>query len=155
MIRYWTAGALALALCCAGRAGAAQTAPFNQCLQGATTQAQVNECARSSLKAANAELKRVYRKLLSLYKDDPAFIDKLKRSQKRWRASRAADFAMTYPNEDGQGHHGSAFGTCGPRLKAKLTRQRTKFLRQWLHGAQNGDLCAGTRKMQFQLKQRQ
>lgn len=153
MNRYWVAGALVAALCCAGRAGAGQTATFSQCLKGATTQTQVNDCARSSLKSTDTELRRVYRQLLSIYKDDPAFIKRLKQSQRRWRQSRAADFALMYPGAGEPNHHGSALATCTARLKERLARRRIAFLRQWLHGAQNGDLCAGSRKMQFQLEQ--
>lgn len=127
---------------------------FDECLKGASTQTEVNDCAASSLKAANAELERVYGTVLSMYKDDPAFIDRLKRSQKLWRQLLAADFAMMYPHTDERGYYGSAFGTCAARAKAALTRRRVEFLKQWIKGTQDGDLCAGSRKMPFQRTQR-
>lgn len=145
---------LVVGSCCTAQAAGVTHPNFDQCLKGAATQMDVNDCAASSLKAANAELASVYRRLLSTYKDDSAFVEQLKRSQRRWRQLRAADFAMMYPHAAEQGYYGSAFGTCAAQFKVTLTRQRIEFLRQWLRGAQDGDLCAGSRKMQFQLRDR-
>ena len=41
-----------------------------ECMETATTQPELNQCAASQLKAANDELNRVYQAILSKYKDD-------------------------------------------------------------------------------------
>jgi uncharacterized protein YecT (DUF1311 family) len=51
------------------------------CLETATTQLELNQCASSHLRAADDELNRVYQAILRPYKDDREFLEKLRNAQ--------------------------------------------------------------------------
>ncbi len=109
------------------------------------TQGKMNSDAGDSLHAADKELNEVYRKILTGYSNDTLFIKNLKISQKLWIQFRDAEMNMKYP-ERKVGYYGSVLPMCWAIYKEQLTRDRTKTLKQWLDGIEEGDVCAGSVK---------
>lgn len=119
----------------------------DSCLKGATTQQAMNQCADIGYKEADAELNRVFQSIKSDYKDDADFLDKLKKAQLAWIQLRDADFALKYPYADDQKYYGSSFPMCADAYKKQLILQRIEFLKQWIVGVEEGDVCGGSQKI--------
>jgi uncharacterized protein YecT (DUF1311 family) len=120
--------------------GADQT----ECMETATTQLERNQCATSHLQAAEDELNRVYQAILSKYKDDREFLEKLRNAQRAWLTFRDAELEARFPFEDKQSHYGSGYPMCANLFLAQRTQERIKHLREWLEGTEEGDVCAGS-----------
>jgi len=97
-------------------------------------------------KKADDELNRTYKKILSEYKGDKIFLEKLKKAQRAWLTYRDAHIESAYPVEDKAAEYGSVYGMCYCTIKRDLTEQRTKLLKQWLIGTREGDVCSGSIK---------
>jgi uncharacterized protein YecT (DUF1311 family) len=110
------------------------------------TGAEMNQQAHVSYQKADKELNAVYQKIVVNYKNDPAFIASLKAAQRLWIQFRDAELKMKYPQRE-QGYYGSVYPMCYSAYKEELTRQRIKTLQQWLEGAEEGDVCAGSVKL--------
>lgn len=110
------------------------------------TQRDMEKDACGGFEKADAELNRVYKKILTKYRSDKAFLEKLKKAQKAWLAYRDAHIESVYPAGDKQVEYGSVYGMCLCGVKQELTAQRTKTLRQWSEGVMEGDVCSGSRK---------
>ncbi len=123
----------------------------DQCLANAYTQAQMNQCSATSFEAADRELNRVYKEIRRLYKDDPALLKQLKKAQLAWIKLRDADLLLEYPELNDPQGAGSAFGMCIGMFKTQQTLQRVEFLKRWLKGSEEGDVCAGSQKFEFDL----
>ncbi|MDC9728526.1 MAG: DUF1311 domain-containing protein [Methyloprofundus sp.] len=108
------------------------------------TQSEMNQCAGIALKEADAELNRVYSKIRQLYKDDDKFIGKLRDAQRAWIKSRDADIEMQYPYMRDSSYYGSSFPVCVSRYTAMITLQRIEYLKKWLIGVKEGDVCSGS-----------
>ena len=128
--RYLQAVLLSSAALAPGRAGADCKSP--------TTQLEINECAGDELRAADAELNRVYKQALD--KGDDSYRKRLQAAQRAWLLFRDAHVASLYPPED-QEAHGSARPMCKPLLLKQLTVERTAQLRLLLHPV-DGDVCS-------------
>jgi len=122
-----------------------------QCLQQAQTLLAMNSCQHLEFAQADAELNRVYRQIQQLYQDDPTFLAKLKQSQRAWIKQRDADLAMRFPAEDTAFSYGSAYPMCYATVAMDLTFQRIVFLKQWLNGIEEGDICSGSIKTPAQI----
>ncbi len=107
------------------------------------TQLEMNQQAHAAYQQADKELNTVYRKILSLYKEDTVFIAKLKESQRIWVKFRDAEVKMKYPDREA-GFYGSVHPLCWSNYLEQLTYQRTEKLKEWLKGAEEGDVCAGS-----------
>lgn len=114
------------------------------CMKTATMQRDLHQCASSHWQAADDELNRVYQAVLSKYKDDRAFLEKLRKAQRAWVTFRDAELAATFPREDKQLHYGSVYPMCANLFRAQWTRDRVKQLREWLDGIEEGEVCAGS-----------
>ena len=123
---------------------AVSSAGQKACMETATTQLEINQCASSHLKAADDELNRVYQAILNKYKDDREFLEKLRNAQRAWLAFRDAELAAKFPLEEKQHHYGSVYPMCANLFLAQWTRERVKQLREWLDGTEEGDVCAGS-----------
>ena len=97
-------------------------------------------CA-SHLKAADDELNHVYQAILSKYKDDREFLEKLRNAQRAWLTFRDAELAAKFPLGDKQYHYGSVYPMCANLFLAQRTRERVKQLREWLDGQKRGSVC--------------
>ena len=122
-----------------------------QCLQQAQTQLAMNSCQHLEFAQADAELNRVYRQIQQLYQDDPIFLAKLKQSQRMWINQRDADLALRFPAEDTAFSYGSAYPVCYAAVATDLTTQRISFLKQWISGSEEGDICSGSVKTPAQI----
>lgn len=111
------------------------------------TQFEMNEEFENSFKKADKELNVIYKKILSEYKSDPAFIKNLKVSQRIWITFRDAELNMKYPERE-PGWYGSMQPMCVSSYLEKLTRARIKTLKEWLQGVEDGEGCGGSIKRQ-------
>lgn len=114
------------------------------CLETADTQFAMNQCAGIGYKEADDELNRVYKEIQSLYKDDPLFLEKLKAAQLAWITLRDADMELYFPMENKRRNYGSVYSMCAAGIKTKLTLARVEFLKQWLNGSEEGEVCSGS-----------
>ncbi len=124
----------------------AQSAPSDasSCWDRAMTQGAMNACASGDFQAADKELNRIYREILKRYRKYPRFIRALKKAQRAWIAMRDAEIEMAYPGYlEHPEEYGSVLPMCIANLKASLTEERIKFLKQWLDSKrEEGDVCA-------------
>ena len=112
----------------------------------AQTQLELNQEACDEYKKADAELNKVYNQILREYQQDKVFVQKLKAAQRAWIAFRDAHLASLYPNPH-PGFYGSVNPMCRCLRLAEWTTERTKVLREWIEGIEEGDICAGSVKM--------
>ncbi len=99
----------------------------------------MNDCAIRDDTTANDEMNSTYQQLLKRAASDPIAVKKIEASQQAWIAFREAQIAALYPAEDPM-ENGSAFTMCVNWLRADLTQQRTKMLKEMLKRAE-GDVC--------------
>jgi uncharacterized protein YecT (DUF1311 family) len=108
----------------------------------AQTQAELNRDACATYKSADAEMNRTYKQILNEYQRDNVFIEKLKIAQRAWIKFRDAGLESLYPDTP------SAYGSVNPMCRcialAELTTERTKSLKRWIDGVEEGDVCAGS-----------
>lgn len=111
------------------------------CFEAATTQRDMNRCASMDFQQAESELAQVLAQIQKHYQDNPSFLAKLEKSQQHWELQRDLDLDMKYPNVDQPGYYGSVFPLCYAGFKTQLTLQRIAFLKEWLKGSEEGDVC--------------
>ncbi|MFM1744087.1 MAG: hypothetical protein RLZZ630_24 [Bacteroidota bacterium] len=109
----------------------------------AQTQYEMNQQAANDEKAADAELNRVYKQILTDYAEDTLFIKNLKASQRIWINFRDAEVKMKFPERE-EGYYGSMHPMCISDYRAGLIRQRTAKLKEWLQPVEDGDGCEGS-----------
>ena len=90
-------------------------------------------------------MNRTYKQVLDKYQRDNVFIEKLKTAQRAWIKFRDADLESLYPNTPSA--HGSINLMCHCIALAELTTERTKSLKRWIDGVEEGDVCAGSIKI--------
>jgi uncharacterized protein YecT (DUF1311 family) len=106
--------------------------------------AEVNQEACAKYEKADAEMNAVYRQVLSKHKQDSLFVAKFKTAQRAWIAFRDAHLESLYPEPNKLQAYGSVNPVCRCFVLADLTAERTKQLKQWLNGAEEGDVCSGS-----------
>ncbi len=107
------------------------------------SQRDMNYDAGVKYHAADSELNAVYHQILTTYSDDTLFIKEIKIAQGLWLQLREAEINVMYlPGK----FYGSVEPMCQLMLLEDLTRERTKYLRQWIDGDEEGDVCEGTIK---------
>lgn len=109
----------------------------------AQSQATLNDNASKQYQAADKELNAVYRQIIKDYSSKPVFIRNLKAAQRAWIKLRTADLAARFPSTGG----GSATPMCKAMYLENITRDRTKYLRAWVTGIPEGDVCSGSIKI--------
>lgn len=114
------------------------------CSSSAQTQAELNQDACAKYKKADAEMNAAYRQVLNQYKSETVFVAKFKTAQRAWIAFRDAHLESLYPEPNKLQAYGSVNSMCRCSVLAELTVERTKQLKQWLNGAEEGDVCAGS-----------
>ena len=112
----------------------------------AQTQFEMSKKFNKEFAAADAELTRIYNRILKTYKDDKEFIEKLKVAQRLWIQFRDAHMDSLFPAEDKRLEYGSSFEMCFSAFLTKLTRERTEQLKQWIIGVEEGEVCSGSIK---------
>lgn len=109
------------------------------------TQMDMNNKAYQEWKKADDELNKVYKQVLEKYKEDKVFIAKFKKAELAWIKFKDAEIEAIYPDEDKR-NYGSVYPMCANGIATEMTQQRTKELKLWLKGIQEGDVCAGSRR---------
>ena len=110
------------------------------------TQAEMNQNANIGFQKADKELNLVYQSILKSYKSDTEFVKNLKISQRIWIQLRDAEMKTKFPDRK-SGYYGSAQPMCLSIYMEDLTEERTKKLKVWLTGIEEGDVCSGSVKM--------
>jgi uncharacterized protein YecT (DUF1311 family) len=114
-----------------------------QCSIG-QTQSEMNAGAQAEYAKAESEMNRVYSKILTEYKDDITFIEKLKISQDLWLKFRDAELEMKFPAEDKYEYYGSVYPMCAAYYLKALSETRIKTLQGWLTPISSDDACSGS-----------
>jgi uncharacterized protein YecT (DUF1311 family) len=112
---------------------------------GAQTQMQLNKEACDEYKKADVEMNDVYRRINRDYRDNPGFIAALKKAQLAWIRYRDAHLESIFPGDPSQ--YGSINPMCRCTNLAEITKERTKVLKRWVEGIEEGDVCAGSVKV--------
>ena len=123
---------------------------FAPSLLPAQTQGDLNAAAGTELAKAEAELESVLREIHDLYADEPRFLEKLDAAQEAWATFRDAELeALFPPTEHGEARdaYGSVFPMCWATHEANLIRERSRHLRTWIEGIEEGDVCRGSVRM--------
>jgi uncharacterized protein YecT (DUF1311 family) len=107
-----------------------------------STQTDLSVGAGSDYKMADAKLNQIYKRILTKYKDEPVFLQKLQKAQKAWIVFRDAQMAARFPNSPDE--YGSAFSMCYSIEMTTLTNERIKQLKKWDEGIKEGDVCCGS-----------
>ena len=109
------------------------------------TQLDMNQEEQSKYLKADKELNLVYNKILKEYKSDTEFITNFKNAQRIWIQFRDAEMKSKYPDRE-EGYYGSIHPMCWSIYLTELTEERTKKLRVWLTGIEEGDSCTSSVK---------
>lgn len=110
------------------------------------TQVEMNQEAQRQYLKSDKVLNMVYNKILKEYKSDAEFIKNFKIAQRIWVQFRDAEMKSKFPDRE-PGYYGSIHPFCWSVYKSELTEERTKKLKIWLTGIQEGDACAGSTKI--------
>lgn len=110
----------------------------------AQSQGQMNADAYAAYKKADKQLNTVYQLILRQYSRKTVFLKNLKAAQRLWVQLRDADVAAKFPQG---GSYGSVEPMCRAACLETYTLNRTKFLKVWLDGIPEGDVCSGSVKM--------
>lgn len=94
----------------------------------------------------DAVLNSNYQRILRIYADDPAFIAKLKASQRAWLKFRDAEMEALFPHAGKPGYYGSSYEQARRHWLGTLTEERTAQLARWLVGAEADDPFASSIK---------
>lgn len=110
------------------------------------TQLEMNQEEQKKYLKADKELNLVYNQILKEYKSDVEFIKNLKIAQRIWIQFRDAEMKSRYPDRE-PGYYGSIHPMCWSIYLTELTEERTKKLKMWLTGIEEGDACSGSIKI--------
>src|SRR5260364_438869 len=67
------------------------------CMETARNQAEMTQCAASKARAPDRELNLLYLDIRKQYRDDPVFLNALRRAQRAWIRFRETQIKMKYP----------------------------------------------------------
>jgi uncharacterized protein YecT (DUF1311 family) len=115
-----------------------------KCPDTVQTQSDLNNSVGKDSAKAERELNTTYQGILKKYADDPEFIGRLRTAQRAWVKFRDAQLQMKFPPS---AQAGSVAPMCYASYKAELTQARTRELKVWLDGIEEGDVCAGSVKI--------
>src|SRR5215216_6820521 len=113
----------------------------------AQTQSRMNQDACRKYEETDAEMNKVYQQVLTEYKKDAAFIQKLKTAQRLWVAFRNAHVESLYPKPNKLAAYGTTHPTCRCLALTEITTARVEALKRWVIGGEEGDTCSGSIKI--------
>jgi uncharacterized protein YecT (DUF1311 family) len=114
-------------------------------VQAVQTQQDLNNDACNSYKKADQELNSVYQQIQHEYSNDKVFLAALTKAQLAWIAFRDAEEEALFPKRIvGSYSYGRVEPMCRCFTREKITAQRVKELKVWLEGAEEGDVCRGS-----------
>ena len=111
------------------------------------SQHEMSKEAREAYEKADVELNTVYKKIVTKYKSDTLFINKLRKTQRIWITYRDAELEMKFPAENKELEYGSVYSMCTSLFLTTLTEERSEKLSIWLNGVEEGDVCSGSIKI--------
>lgn len=106
----------------------------------------MNKEAYADFNKSDKVLNEIYRTIISEYKSDTIFVEKLKKSQRLWIQFRDAEIEMKFPNHTDK-IYGSIHPTCRAFYLMELTDKRIETLKEWVGGTEEGDACNGSVKI--------
>jgi len=115
------------------------------------TQFEMNKESSETYLKLEQELKNVYNQIITEYKNDSIFIDKLKNSQQLWVKFRDAEVEMLFPEPDKR-IYGSMYSMCYIGYLSELTKVRIAELEEWLKPIPKGEGCRGSKKYRKIIK---
>ena len=98
------------------------------------------------LKTESYALDSIFDQILKHYKEDIAFIKKIKTSQELWTKTVAANIAAIFPSDE-PSEYGSSKNLCQCTFLLNEIRTRRLFLNTWIEGVPEGDVCRGSREL--------
>lgn len=104
----------------------------------------MNDDANKKYQQADRELNTIYSQILKEYKTDTAFIRRIKIAQRLWIQWRDAEMKAVFPAKNERLEYGSVFPMCYSMQLTDLTNERTKKLKVWINGVQEGEVCGGS-----------
>ncbi len=110
----------------------------------AQSQAQMNNDSYISYKKVDDELGVVYQKVIKKYAKNPDFIAALRASERLWIQLRDAEIKMRFPAKDPRFEYGSVYPMCVNIYLESITKDRIKYLREWISKSEEGDVCSGS-----------
>jgi uncharacterized protein YecT (DUF1311 family) len=136
-----------LLLCCfAMQAQKNPTKKKLNCNSAKLSQGELNDCAALAYEEVQTTLDSVYKAILNNYRSDTVFIHNLRTAEALWLKLRDAELEVKFPDMPNV-WYGSVQPMCESMYLTDLTTQRTTFLRQWLDGTEEGDVCSGSVKI--------
>lgn len=114
------------------------------CLQEASSIEDFEKCDENALRGVDEELNRVYELVRQTYSHDKLFLEKLAVSQEAWKKHVELDHYARFPEENIQENYGSVYRLCLRYHYNSYTFHRILFLKRWLEGVQEGDVCSGS-----------
>ncbi len=122
----------------------------DDCYARANAQSEMNQCAGQEEAAADLELNKTYQEIIKKYSDQPEFVEQMRKAQRIWLQLRDAELKMKYPLN--RNMYGSIQPVCEAGYRTELIKERTKHLKKWLTGIEEGDACSGSVKRPEELK---
>jgi uncharacterized protein YecT (DUF1311 family) len=110
----------------------------------AQSQSQMNNDSYKSYKKFDDELGVVYQKVIKKYANNLEFSNALRASERLWIQLRDAEIKMRFPAKDPRLEYGSVYPMCVNMYLENITKDRIKYLREWLSKSEEGDVCAGS-----------
>jgi uncharacterized protein YecT (DUF1311 family) len=105
---------------------------YRSCLEKALAQKELNACAGEEVKRVDAELNDVYKALLAAAAGQPNAVAKITAAERAWIAYRGAYMEAMYPAPNKISEYGSIYPMAADLLRAELTTQHIKALRDLL-----------------------
>jgi uncharacterized protein YecT (DUF1311 family) len=112
----------------------------------ATTQAMMNACAAQEYRETDAIRLSTVRQIVKQYKSDTIFVANLWKAEAIWIKWRDAAVDVKFPGEATR-HYGSVQPMCHAMYLNEITKQHIAYLKQWLEGIEEGDVCRGSVRM--------
>ena len=113
----------------------------DECMNKATAQADMTQCAAKALRASDVELNKSFQQLQRRFSDDAAAKKRLVAAQRAWLAFRDSECAFSASGVQG----GSAFPMIYGLCLDGLTQKRVEAIKGYLScGDQEGDLSCPT-----------
>lgn len=113
----------------------------------AQTQPAMSQDACRGYQQLDAEMNKVYKRILNEYRVKPVFIQKFKTAQRSWLRFRDSHLNSLYPEQNKTREYGTVYSMCQCAVLEELTKQRTEQLQKWIAGVEEGDVCAGSIKL--------
>ncbi|AGY58525.1 lysozyme inhibitor LprI family protein [Gloeobacter kilaueensis] len=108
------------------------------------SQLELNTQACGEYQKADGQLNSVYQQIRRQYSGQKQFLDKLTRAERAWIAYRDAHLDSRFPSNNPQLEYGSVYPMCRCQELTQLTRERIQFLKRWVEGVPEGEVCSGS-----------